>query len=70
MNNNLSAEFQVNSEMSIKNSLDIISENLDFSLPENIQYIYSERNKKMVGVEYTYQQLGIYSGDKLIVREE
>lgn len=69
-NNCVSTEFQINSEITVKKSLDIISLNTEFKVPLDIKYIYSNRKKKMLGVNYTYEQLQIYSGDQIIVQGE
>ncbi|MFQ8920860.1 MAG: hypothetical protein ACLR60_03120 [Clostridium paraputrificum] len=70
INGNSKDDFQVNNKMTVRKSLEIISRNTGFYIPKNINYIYSERNKKMLSVEYTYDQLDIYSGDTIIIKGE
>lgn len=68
-NNYDSVDFQINGEVLIKEALDIIAQNTDFKINNNIKYIYSKRNQEKVSINYSFKQVGIYSGDELIMED-
>lgn len=71
LNNNTQSEydFQIDNKQKVKTTLRVIKENM----PEVLQTlaepydIKSYRNKKQIETEKTYEELKIYTGDKLII---
>lgn len=68
-NKSMSLDFQMNSEMEIKEALKIISKNSIFKINDDVVYIFSKRKNQKINVHYSFQQAGIYSGDELIVED-
>lgn len=68
-NKEMSMDFQMNSDMKIKDALQIISDNSDFKVKQKEIYVFSRRKEQMINVAYSFKESGIYSGDELIVED-
>lgn len=66
-NDRKSADYQLNEEIPIKMALDIISKNDQFVVPEDIQYVYSNRKMEQINVNLSFKQANVYSGDIIMI---
>lgn len=66
-NDKESMDFQLKSEIQIYEALAIIRNNVNFSVNENILYIYSRNKQERISVNLSFEQAEIYSGDELII---
>lgn len=66
MSNKSKGDFHVNSNMKIKDALDIIRENSELNIQET-NFVFSSRKQEQISAQYTFQDAGIYSGDCLIM---
>lgn len=66
-NDRKSADYQLNEEIPIKIALDIISKNDQFVVPEDIQYVYSNRKMEQINVNLSFKQANVYSGDIIMI---
>lgn len=66
---NHSYDIQVNHEQKIKDTLEILKENLIPELADSgaILNVRSLRTKRRINTELTYRQIGIYEGDNLVI---
>lgn len=62
-------DIQVNHEQKIRDTLEILKENLIPGLKdtEKIIYVRSMRTKRRINTELSYRQAGIYEGENLII---
>lgn len=56
-------DYMLNEEITIKMALDIISKNDQFEIPFELRYVYSERKKENISINFSFKQANIYSGD-------
>lgn len=64
-----SYDIQVNHEQKIKDTLEILKENLipDLKAAEEIIYVRAMRTKRRINIELSYGQAGIYEGENLVI---
>jgi hypothetical protein len=60
-------DYEVNSLLSINEALDIITKNTEIVV-NDVDYIFSTREKKDVSVYQTFREANIYTGDIIVVK--
>lgn len=69
MSNNGKGDFHVNSNMKIKDALEIINKNSELKI-QSPNFVFSSRKQEQVSSQCTFQDARIYSGDCLKVEGE
>lgn len=63
-------DFQIDNEMIISDSLEIIRMNSTIKMEQNVEQVYSKRNDMNIPTTLTYKEARIYEGDIIHIRGE